>query len=99
VSLALGLMSTRGRSETSVALELGVCRAAVSKSVIQVLKCTGLEDSPAWGLKSPENREVFKRTNGRRRLDENERLGDIALSEPPDSTAEYRGTDVILSAQ
>jgi hypothetical protein len=72
VSLALGLMSTRGRSETSVAVELGVCRAAISKDVVTILRLAHLEDNPAWGLKSAENRETYKRTNGRRRL------GDVA---------------------
>ena len=66
-SLALGLRSTRGRTETSVAAELGKSRACVSKAVVKVLQLTGLEDNPAWGLKSPESRKIYKRTNGRRR--------------------------------
>jgi hypothetical protein len=79
VSLGLGLGSTRGRSETELALELGITRAAVSKSVIQVLELTGL--SPAFGLKSEQDRETYRRTNGqRRRLEEHGRLGDIAPS-------------------
>jgi hypothetical protein len=73
VSLALGLASTSGRTETELAEEGGVCRAAISKDVIRVLKFTGLEHSPAWGLKSMGAREAYRR----RRLEECERLGDI----------------------
>ena len=67
VSLAFGLRSTRGRTETSVALEWGVTRAAISKDVVKVLKLTQLENNHAWGLKSAENRKTYARTNGRRR--------------------------------
>jgi hypothetical protein len=76
VSLALGLASTSGRTETELAEEGGVCRAAVSKDVIRVLELTGLE--PAFGLKREQDREIYARTNGRRRLGEHDRLGDIA---------------------
>jgi hypothetical protein len=50
VELALGLS---GRTETEVALEWGVTRAAVSKDVVKVLRLTQLEDSPAWGAEVP----------------------------------------------
>jgi hypothetical protein len=66
VSLALGLASTRGQTETAVAIEWGVTRAAISKDVVAILKLAHLENDPAWGLKSPEQREIYKRTNGRR---------------------------------
>jgi hypothetical protein len=77
-SLALGLASTSGRSETEVAIEWGVTRAAISKDVVRVLELTLLGHAPAFGLKSADNRETYQRTNGRRRLSESERLGDIA---------------------
>jgi len=74
VSLALGLRSTRGQSETEVAAELGVCRAAVSKDVVAILKLANLP--PAFGLKSEQDRTTYSRTNGRRNL--KGRIGDIA---------------------
>ena len=46
VSIALGLQSTRGRTESEVADELGVSRQAVSKDVTRFLRITGL--SPAF---------------------------------------------------
>jgi hypothetical protein len=66
---------------------------------VTILRLTNLEDSPAWGLKSPEQRETYKQTNGRRRLED--RLEDVApsLIEASDSTAEYHGSDVTSSAQ
>jgi hypothetical protein len=64
VSLALGLESTRGRSETAVAEEWGVTRACISKDVTRVLRLTGLD--PAWGLKSADDRQTYSRTNGHR---------------------------------
>jgi hypothetical protein len=67
VSLAWGLKSTWGQSETEIARRYGVTRAAISKDVVAVLKFTGLEDQPAFGLKSAQNRQTYKRTNGRRR--------------------------------
>jgi hypothetical protein len=57
VSLALGLASTRGKTET--ALEWGVPRASISKDVVAVLRLAHLEDNSAWGLKSAENRETY----------------------------------------
>lgn len=66
VSMALGLRSTRGRTETSIAIEWGVTRAAVSKDVVMVLRLAHLEDNPAWGLKTIEHRRTLMRTNGAR---------------------------------
>jgi hypothetical protein len=66
VSLALGLFSTRGRTETAIAIEWGVTRAAVSKDVVAVLRLARLEDNPAWGLKALKHRRQYMRTNGRR---------------------------------
>jgi hypothetical protein len=66
VSLALGLSSTRGQTETSVALEYGVSRSVISQDVVKLLRLAGLEDQPAFGLKSVEDRRTFMRTNGRR---------------------------------
>jgi hypothetical protein len=79
VSLALGLSSTHGQTETAIAAEWGVTRAAISKDVVKVLGLTQLEKSPAWGLKTFQDRETYARTNGRRRLEH--RLGDMS-SEP-----------------
>jgi hypothetical protein len=62
VSLALGLESTRGRTETAIAEDWGVTRACISKDVTRVLRLTGLE--PNWGLKTTENRQTYQRTNG-----------------------------------
>jgi hypothetical protein len=78
-SLALGLPSTAGRTESAIAIEWGVTRAAVSKDVVAVLALSGLENHPAWGLKSAHDRETYSRTNGRRRLEH--RLGDT-IPEP-----------------
>jgi hypothetical protein len=63
VSLALGLESTQGRTETAVAEEWGVSRACISKDVTRVLRLTGLD--PSWGLKTTASRQVYARTNGR----------------------------------
>ncbi len=67
VSIIYKLRSTWGQTETEVARLYGVTRAAISKDVVAVLKFTKLEDNPGWGLKSAENRETYRRTNGRRR--------------------------------
>jgi hypothetical protein len=66
VSLALGLFSTRGKTETEVAEEWGISRASISKDVVTVLRLAHLENNPAFGLKSVENRRLYMRTNGRR---------------------------------
>ena len=66
-SIALGLPSALGRSETSFAQEMSVSRACISKSVVAVLQLTGLEEKPSWGLKTPAARKIYKRTNGRKR--------------------------------
>ena len=82
VSLALGLSSTHGQTETAIAAEWGVSRAAISKDVVKVLVLTQLEKSPAWGLKSASDRETFRKTNGHRNH-LGHRLGDIDSSPPP----------------
>jgi hypothetical protein len=64
VSLALGLFSTRGRTETQVAEEWGISRASISKDVVTILRLAHLEESPAFGLKSLEHRRTLMRTNG-----------------------------------
>jgi hypothetical protein len=72
VSLALGLFSTRGRTETEVAEEWGISRASISKDVITVMRLAHLENSPAFGLKSIESRRIYMRSNGRRTETETE---------------------------
>jgi hypothetical protein len=69
VSLALGLSSTHGQTQTAVASEWGVTRACISKDVVAVLRLAHLESTPAWGLKSLEHRKIYSKTNGRRRAD------------------------------
>jgi hypothetical protein len=69
VALALGLPSVAGTTETAVAEELGVCRAAVSKQVVTVLRLANMEQSPSFGLKSFKARQTFRETNGRPRSD------------------------------
>jgi hypothetical protein len=52
ISLALGLMSTRGKTETAIAEEMGVSRQCISKNVTRFLRMRGLGEQPAFGLKS-----------------------------------------------
>jgi hypothetical protein len=59
VSIALGLYSTRGRTLSSVADELGITKQALSRGVAKFLRMTGLE--PAFGLKSSEARLTYMR--------------------------------------
>jgi hypothetical protein len=77
VSLALGLFSTRGKTETEVAEEWGISRASISKDVVTILRLAHLEESPAFGLKSMEHRRTYMQTNGRRRR-ETETVNDQA---------------------
>jgi hypothetical protein len=58
ISLALGLSSTRGMSETEIAEMLCVTRQAVSRGVARFLRMSGLP--PAFGLKSPEARRGYQ---------------------------------------
>lgn len=67
ISFALGLNSTRGRTITSVAAELGVTKQAVSRYVCRFLRLSGLE--PAWGLKTTAAKQTYARTNGHKRVD------------------------------
>jgi hypothetical protein len=62
VSLALGLNSTRGRSVTDVAAELGMTKQAVSRGCAEFLRMSGL-DSP-FGLKSAVARRTYQKSNG-----------------------------------
>lgn len=59
ISIALGLYSTRGRTETAIADELGITKQALSRGVAKFLRMTGL--SPAFGLKSQEARRAYQK--------------------------------------
>jgi len=59
VSIALGLYSTRGRTETDIAEELGITKQALSRGVAKFLRMSGL--SPAFGLKTPEARRAYQK--------------------------------------
>jgi hypothetical protein len=50
VSLALGLFSTRRRTETEVTEERGISRASISKDVVTILRLAHLENNPAYTL-------------------------------------------------
>jgi hypothetical protein len=63
-SLALGLQSTRGLTETQVAEHFGITRQAVSRGVARFPRMSGLP--PAFGLKSPEARRGYQATKGTR---------------------------------
>lgn len=58
ISLALGLTSTRGMSETQVAEYLGITRQAISRAVARFLRMSGLP--PAFGLKSVAARRGYQ---------------------------------------
>jgi hypothetical protein len=58
ISLALGLQSTRGMTETEVAEHLGITRQALSRGVARFLRMSGLPS--AFGLKSPEARRGYQ---------------------------------------
>jgi hypothetical protein len=62
VSVALGLTSTRGKTLTQLATEMGITKQALSRPTAKLLRMTGLD--PAFGLKSPEARRMYQRTNG-----------------------------------
>jgi hypothetical protein len=65
ISVALGLASTRGRTVTAIADELGVTKQAVSKGSTTFLRMSALSASPAFGMKSQEARIKYQQTNGR----------------------------------
>lgn len=58
VSIALGLASTRGKSETQIAGEMGLTKQALSRGVARFLRMSGL--SPAFGLKSTAARRRYQ---------------------------------------
>jgi hypothetical protein len=62
VSVALGLTSTRGKTLTQLAAEMGITKQPLSKPTAKLLRVTGLD--PAFGLKSPEMRSGYQQTNG-----------------------------------
>ena len=64
VWIALGLTSTRGRTETSIAEEFGVTKQAWSRGVTKFLRMSQID--PAFGLKSPEARRTYQHPNGAR---------------------------------
>jgi hypothetical protein len=59
VSIALGLYSTRGRTVTDIAEELGITKQALSRGVAKFLRMSRLE--PAFGLKSSEARITYQK--------------------------------------
>jgi hypothetical protein len=59
VSIALGLYSTRGRTVTDIAEELGITKQALSRGVAKFLRMSRLE--PAFGLKSTEARITYQK--------------------------------------
>jgi hypothetical protein len=61
-SIAFGLSSTRGRTLTEVATDLGVTKQALSRYVCRFLRMSRV--APAFGLKSPEARRHYQVTNG-----------------------------------
>ena len=63
VSIALGLHSTAGMTETEIAGKLGISRQAVSRGTVQFLRMVQLP--PSFGLKSEEARRGYQQTNGR----------------------------------
>src|SRR5271166_843408 len=58
ISLALGLISTRGMTETEIAETLSITRQAVSRGVARFLRMSGLP--PAFGLKSEAARRGYQ---------------------------------------
>ncbi len=64
VSIALGLHSTLGKSETEIAAEMGITKQAISRGTVTFLRITGL--SPAFGLKTTAARRTYQKTNGGR---------------------------------
>jgi hypothetical protein len=59
VSIALGLTSTRGRTVTDIAEELGITKQALSRGVAKFLRMSGLPG--AFGLKSAEARRTYQK--------------------------------------
>jgi hypothetical protein len=74
VSLAMGLPSSRGKSQVDVAAEYEVTRACISKGVTRFLRMSGLE--PSWNCKSSVARRHYQQTNGRR-VDQDDTEPDI----------------------
>ena len=62
ISIALGLDSTRGKTITMIASEVGLSKQAISKRVTTFLRMSQLP--PAFGLKSETARRVYQQTNG-----------------------------------
>lgn len=58
VSIALGWPSTRGKTETAIAAELGITKQALSRGVAKFLRMTRIE--PAFGLKSNVARRKYQ---------------------------------------
>ena len=58
VSVALGLTSTRGKTLTQLATEMGVSKQALSRPTAKLLRTTGLD--PAFGLKSSTARRNYQ---------------------------------------
>jgi hypothetical protein len=59
VAIALGLYSTRGRTLSDIADELGITKQALSRGVAKFLRMSRLE--PAFGLKSTEARIAYQK--------------------------------------
>ena len=61
-SIALGLTSTRGRTLTDLAEEMGISKQALSRPTAKSLRMSGLD--PSFGLKSTAARVTYQSTNG-----------------------------------
>lgn len=75
VSLAMGLPSSRGKSQTEFAAEYAVTRACISKGVTRFLRMSGLD--PSFNCKSSEARRRYQETNGNRGADADDLESDI----------------------
>lgn len=58
-AFAAGLYVLEGKSQTDIAKECGVTRAAVSRRVVHITEALGLP--PSRGMKSEQSREVYRR--------------------------------------
>ncbi len=58
ISIALGLRSTAGLSETEIAAKLGISRQAVSRGTVEFLRSVRLP--PAFSLKTEEARKRYQ---------------------------------------
>ena len=63
ISLAMGLTSTRGKTEIQVADEQNVTRQCISKGLTRFLRMSGIPDLPAFGLKTTAVRRQYQTTN------------------------------------